>query len=123
MKWISLGIAIGFVLGVVLLDTFLSTSVVEAAEMQGVTATVTAYTSSVDETDDTPLVNAAGTEPHTGSIACPIRYPFGTVVRFEGNAYVCDDRMSSKYSDRFDIWVETKAEAFEFGIRNVIIYI
>ena len=82
-----------------------------------VPAVVTAYTSSVDETDSTPNVNAAGTHPHNGSVACPSKYSFGTQVQIDGKTYICDDRMSAnrRGDSYFDIWVHTKSEAFYFG--------
>lgn len=88
-------------------------------------ATITAYTSSPDETDDTPFENAAGTMPRPGSIACPTRYPFGTVVSIEGKLYRCDDRMAAKFRNEshFDIWMESKADAFEFGRQSLTVVI
>jgi 3D (Asp-Asp-Asp) domain-containing protein len=87
-----------------------------------VAAIVTAYTSSEDETDSTPLINAAGTRPQDGSIACPSKYPFGTLVMIQGKEYRCDDRMARDLQDQpqFDIWVTSKKEAFEFGRQLVI---
>lgn len=82
-----------------------------------VRAEVSAYTSSVEETDDTPEINAMGTKPTHGSIACPTRYEFGTEVIVNGKSYFCDDRMGPRYSggDYFDVWLPTKKEAFIFG--------
>lgn len=84
-------------------------------------AEVSAYTSSVDETDDTPNINAMGTRPGPGSIACPTRYAFGTKVMINGDEFSCDDRMNPRYAggDYFDIWIETKAQAFQWGRRTV----
>jgi 3D (Asp-Asp-Asp) domain-containing protein len=86
-------------------------------------ATVTAYTSSEDETDSTPFENASGTRPARGSVACPRTLAFGTQVVIDGKTYTCDDRMHSKYADRFDVWVESKAEAFEWGRRELAVVI
>lgn len=84
-------------------------------------AEVSAYTSSVDETDSTPDINAMGTNPGPGSVACPTRYKFGTKVFINGDEFVCDDRMNPRYADGnyFDIWTETKAEAMHWGRRTV----
>lgn len=84
-------------------------------------AEVSAYTSSVDETDDTPNINAQGTKPGPGSIACPSRYEFGTEVIIKNESYFCDDRMNPRYAggDYFDIWMETKTEAYQWGRRTV----
>jgi len=84
-------------------------------------AEVSAYTSSIDETDSTPNINAMGTKPGPGSIACPTRYAFGTKVIIGTDEFACDDRMNPRYAggDYFDIWIETKAEAFHWGRRTV----
>lgn len=86
-----------------------------------VRASVSAYTSSPDETDDTPEINARGTKPGPGSIACPTRYPFGTEVIIKDESYFCDDRMNPRYADGnyFDIWMESKAEAIHWGRRTI----
>ena len=90
-----------------------------------IAAVVTEYTSSADETDSTPFLNASGTRPKEGSIACPSKYPFGTVVTIGGQDYKCDDRMAREYRDQphFDIWVQSKAEAFKFGNKLEIVTI
>jgi len=84
-------------------------------------AEVSAYTSSADETDSTPNINAMGTKPGPGSIACPTRYAFGTKVIIGTDEFTCDDRMNPRYAggDYFDIWVETKTEAMQWGRRTV----
>jgi len=86
-----------------------------------VLATVTAYTSSVDETDDTPFITASGARTGDGIIACPPKYEFGTQVEIEGKTFTCEDRMNRRYhqEERFDMWVETKAEAFQWGVRQL----
>lgn len=84
-------------------------------------AEVSAYTSSVDETDSTPNINAMGTRPGPGSIACPSRYKFGTKVIINGDEFSCDDRMNPRYDrgDYFDIWMQTKSQAMQWGRRIV----
>lgn len=95
--------------------------VVKKAVVETVTATITAYTSSVDETDDTPFITASGTRTGEGTLACPPKYDFGTRIRISDKVYVCEDRMNRRYhsQERFDIWMETKDEAFEWGIREL----
>ena len=84
-------------------------------------ATVTAYTSSVGETDDTPFITASGERTGSGILACPARYEFGTKIIIEGEEYVCKDRMNKRYreGDYFDIWVESKEVAFNWGRQDV----
>lgn len=93
----------------------------EPSEPAGTIAIVTAYTSSVDETDDTPFITASGERTKRGVLACPKKYEFGTKVLIEGRQYTCADRMNQRYRDKecFDIWVETKSEAFDWGRRTL----
>lgn len=85
--------------------------------------TVTAYTSSVSETDSTPHTTASGTRTKEGTLACPRTIAFGTKVTIAGKVYTCEDRTSEKYDGRYDIWMATKAEAFEWGKRRVEVLI
>ena len=82
-----------------------------------IVAEISAYTASKDETDERPWEMASGRTVYMGAIACPGRIPFGTKVLIGGKVFVCEDRMAKKYRDKdhFDIFVSTKAEAFEFG--------
>lgn len=82
-------------------------------------ARVTAYTSSVEETDDTPFVAASGTSTRPGIIACPRKYPFGTIFEIQGRRYDCQDRMALKNDGMFDIWMSTKEEAYRFGTQEL----
>ena len=93
----------------------------EPSEPAGTIAIVTAYTSSVDETDDTPFITASGERTKRGVLACPKKYEFGTKVLIAGRQYTCADRMNQRYRDKecFDIWVETKSEAFDWGRRTL----
>ena len=97
----------------------------EAPRATTVQAEVTAYTSSHDETDEDPNTTASGTVPGAGTIACPSKWPFGTVVEIEGQHFTCEDRMNARYRDteHYDIWVSTKAEAKEWGRRQLAILI
>lgn len=93
--------------------------------VEKVSAVVTAYTSSEDETDDTPFITASGSRTGPGVVACPSKYPFGTKVEIAGREYVCEDRMARRYRDGeyFDIWVETKREAFAWGRKELLVII
>lgn len=90
-------------------------------EVEEFTATVTAYNSTEAQTDSTPFITASGSHVSNGTLACPKRYNFGTQVQINGHMYVCEDRMSPKYGDRFDIWMETYDEAMEWGIQDVLV--
>lgn len=88
-----------------------------------VRAEVTAYTSSEDETDDTPTITASGKETKHGIVACPRKYPFGTKVEILKKEYTCEDRMNKRYTEEFDIWMSSKEEAFQFGRKTLSIKI
>ena len=92
---------------------------------QVVTAQVSAYTSSKDETDDTPHLTASGSKTREGIVACPSRLEFGTKIEIEGKAFVCEDRMNKRYRDRevYDIWVSSKEVAYEWGRKTLDIKI
>lgn len=84
-------------------------------------AEVSAYTSSVDETDDEPFITASGARTDHGVVACPSRYDFGTRVEIAGQVYTCLDRMNARYRERdvFDIWMPEKALAYEWGRQTI----
>ena len=90
-------------------------------EVKWVSALVTAYTSSVDETDDTPFETASGSRTRHGVVACPSKYPFGTVVEISGVEYICEDRMGKRFrnDERFDVWHESKEVAFAWGVQTL----
>lgn len=94
-------------------------------EHKTVSAIVTAYTSSIDETDDTPNLTASGKTTGPQTIACPSRLKFGTKVEVNEKIYTCEDRMHARYRDKevYDIWLPTKELAYQWGKRNVEIKI
>lgn len=95
-------------------------------------AVITAYTSSPEETDGNPCMSASGNDicniGFNNIVACPSRYEFWTMIELpDGSQFVCLDRVSLKYPDRFDIYMgqglEAKQEAFEWGIKKMSIKI
>jgi len=88
---------------------------------------VTAYSSTVFETDDDPFVTAAGTCVRDGIIANNL-LPFGTKVRipelYGDKIFTVEDRMSRKKSNyHFDIWFPSHQEAKNFGAKNTYVEI
>lgn len=80
-----------------------------------VRAVVTAYTSSIDETDEDPFITASGQMTREGIVANNC-LPFGTFVWIGNKLYEVADRMNARYGcEHFDVWLETKAEAWEWG--------
>lgn len=84
-------------------------------------ATVTAYSSSVDETDSDPFTTASGAKTHSGIIAYN-HLPFGTRIRipeiYGDRIFVVEDRLRAGASrTHFDIWLPSKAEAKQWGVK------
>lgn len=87
---------------------------------------ITAYSSSPDETDDTPFVTASGKRVYDGVIATNL-FPFGTKARipslFGDKIFIIEDRMHHRFNDRVDIWMPSKSQALEFGKKTAEIEI
>ncbi len=89
-----------------------------------VKAVITAYTSTPDQTDDSPFIAATGKRVHDGMIAANW-LPFGTKIKIPSlygeKVFVVEDRMNSRYGyGRMDIWFDSeKGEAFKFGVKRV----
>lgn len=86
----------------------------------------TAYSSTPDQTDDTPFITASGTYVKDGIIAANF-LPFGTQIRipeiYGEKIFVVEDRMNKRYWHNVDIWFPERALAKAFGSRRVIIEI
>ena len=85
-----------------------------------------AYSSTPDQTDDTPFITAWGTQVRDGIIAANF-LPFGTVVKmpelYGDKMFVVEDRMNRRYDYRIDLWFPTRAEAKEWGLKKIKIEI
>jgi 3D (Asp-Asp-Asp) domain-containing protein len=81
---------------------------------------ITAYTSSPEETDDTPFITAAGTYVRYG-VAAANFLPLGTHIRlpklFGNQIFIVEDRLHERYNNRVDIWMPAKEKAIDFGIQ------
>jgi len=81
---------------------------------------ITAYSSTVDQTDGDPWTTASGTRVKDGIIAANF-LTFGTRVRipdlFGDKVFYVTDRMHPRFSDRVDIWMTTREEALQFGAK------
>lgn len=89
------------------------------------TINASAYTAAADECGKSDGITASGKmvkKNHT--LACPRNYKLGTKIHIEGMGdYVCEDRGGAIKGNHFDIYMETKTEAFAFGRRNLIAYV
>lgn len=81
--------------------------------------TVTGYSSSYDETDDTPYITASGDFVRDGIVATNF-LPFGSKIKipalFGDKVFVVKDRMNERYFYRVDVWFPSKEDALNFGI-------
>ena len=88
---------------------------------------VTAYSSTIGQTDDTPLITASGKGVKDGVVANNI-LPFGTKIRmpelYGDKIFVVEDRMSWKKSNyHVDVWFPSYSEALNFGAKKTYIEI
>jgi 3D (Asp-Asp-Asp) domain-containing protein len=86
------------------------------------TVNASAYTAAADECGKSNGITASGIKVgEKRTLACPPSYPFGAKIKIEGvGTLVCEDRGGAIKGNHFDIYVETKKEAFAFGRRNLI---
>ncbi len=99
----------------------------EPAKVTWVVAT--AYSSDVGQTDNTPCIPASGydlckhyEEYGFGNSIAANFLPLGTQVRlpdaFGDKVFIVRDRMNERYgSGRIDVWMPTREEAKEFGVK------
>jgi 3D (Asp-Asp-Asp) domain-containing protein len=94
------------------------------------TVRATGYSSTPDQTDDTPFITASGTYVRDGIVAANFsingrRAPFGTLVRipeiYGEKIFIVEDRMNSRYTNNLDIWFPERNLAKEFGSKRVVI--
>lgn len=82
---------------------------------------ITAYSSTIGQTDDTPFIMASGKHVYDGAVAANF-LPLGTKVKFPDlygeKIFTVEDRMHERFQDRIDIWFETQTEARSFGMKR-----
>lgn len=86
-----------------------------------------AYSSTVDQTDGDPFTAASGQKVHDGMIAMN-GMPFGTKIRipdhYGDKIFTVGDRMNKRWgTKKIDIWMPTRADAIQWGVRTVTIEI
>ena len=84
--------------------------------------TITAYSSTADQTDSTPCITANGynlCEHNQENVIAANFLPFGTKVRipeyFGDRIFTVQDRMNARYYYRGDVWFKTRQDAIKFG--------
>jgi 3D (Asp-Asp-Asp) domain-containing protein len=86
------------------------------------TINASAYTAAADECGKSDGITASGLKvEEKRTLACPPQYPFGTRISIEGVGELrCEDRGGAIKGNHFDIYMETKKDAFTFGRRNLL---
>ncbi len=87
---------------------------------------LTAYSSTVDQTDDTPFITASNTRTRDGVIAANF-LAFGTQVKilaiFGDKVFTVEDRMARKHDGKIDIWFPERILAKRFGVQEAEVLI
>ena len=82
---------------------------------------VTAYSSTLDQTDDTPFITASGKNVANGIVANNM-LPFGSKVRipelYGDKIFIVEDRMHKRMGKyHLDIWLPEYSQAKKFGAK------
>lgn len=82
---------------------------------------LTAYSSTPDQTDDSPFITASNKHVIDGIVANNM-LPFGTKIRipalYGDKIFTIEDRMNRRKSDyHFDIWMSDRSLALNFGVK------
>lgn len=85
------------------------------------TINASAYTAAADECGKSDGITASGIKvQEKRTLACPAQYPFGAKLKIDGfGVFTCEDRGGAIKGNRFDIYMETKKDAFAFGRRHL----
>jgi len=87
---------------------------------------ITGYSSTADQTDDSPFITASNTHVADGIVAANF-LPFGTHIQipklFGNKIFRVEDRMHRRFNGRVDIWFSSRAEAEVFGLHKTEIVI
>ncbi len=84
---------------------------------------ITAYSSTIDQCDDTPCITANGFDlcaNNQENVIAANFLPFGTKVRipevFGDRIFTVQDRMNARYYYRADVWMKNRDDAKKFGV-------
>lgn len=87
---------------------------------------ITAYSSTPEETDDTPFITASGERVRDGIVAANF-LPFGTRIQipeiFGDKVFKVKDRMHKRKKGIVDVWMPTKQDAINFGVYSTHIVV
>ncbi|MBI2628261.1 MAG: 3D domain-containing protein [Candidatus Niyogibacteria bacterium] len=87
---------------------------------------LTGYSSTIDQTDNTPFITASNTRTRDGVVAANF-LDFGTKVKipslFGDKIFIVEDRMARKHNDKMDIWFPERHLAKKFGVKKADVII
>jgi 3D (Asp-Asp-Asp) domain-containing protein len=93
-------------------------------------AKISFYTSGQESTGKTPNdpaygITSSGNQVRQGvTIACPPRFPLGTIIKIDGfGKRICQDRGSKIYGEHFDLYVEDIKTAIRLGVQSKRVWI
>lgn len=103
---------------------------IDEEKFSKIVVVATAYSSTPDQTDDTPFITAAGTHVRDGIIAANFldMYTKVKIPELYGEkVFVVEDRMNRRYTKanppRIDIWMKNRPLAKHFGVKRVDIVV
>lgn len=111
------------ILGVAMMAPYLSANAVTLKDINREIVAefivqVTGYSSTIDQTDNTPFIVANGTKVHDGVVAANF-LPFGTKIKipdkFGDKIFIVEDRMHKRFKNRIDVWFPDRKSALKFG--------
>ena len=102
------------------------------ADLQMEHVTVTAYSSTIEETDSTPFIAAWGDSVGAGTIAISrdllteLSRGQRVLLFLNGHSsapdtFVVNDKMNRRWKKRVDIWFENKQAAYRFGKKKEVL--
>lgn len=99
-------------------DSLMSTT---QPQLNVILVTITAYSSTHDQTDGDPFTTASGKQVVDGIVAANF-LKFGTKIQipelFGDKVFVVEDRMARRHNYRIDIWFPNRSQAKRFGIQE-----
>lgn len=88
---------------------------------------VSAYNSEVGQCDADPFITASGMDLRKNNkenVVATNILPLGTRIRipeyFGDRIFYVEDRMNRRYKNAFDIWMKSKKEALQFGVKKSV---
>lgn len=92
------------------------------------TIPMTAYTSEVGQTDESPCITASGLnvcERDMENVVAANFLPLGTRVKipelYGDRVFYVEDRMNKRYNYKMDVWMKDLTDAKAFGVKQVTI--